>query len=132
MRFQTDRQSAVGKGASHTGTEHHIFMSVSAVALVFLVPVFLIIFGRTLGAPQEVVIAVFGNPFVAIITALVTIVGMRHFAKGWQMCIEDYAHGTMRGVLVFIGSALSYLVMASVLYALAKFAFLDIVLSAMG
>ncbi|HEY0214687.1 MAG TPA: succinate dehydrogenase, partial [Paenirhodobacter sp.] len=58
MRFQTDRQRAVGKGASHTGTEHHIFMSVSAIALVFLVPVFLIIFGRTLGAPQEVVIAV--------------------------------------------------------------------------
>lgn len=132
MNFQTDRQRAVGRGAAHSGTGHHIFMSVSAVALAFLVPVFLIIFGRTLGAPQEVVIAVFGNPFVAIVTALTVIVGMRHFAKGWQMCIEDYAHGTARGVLVFIGTAISYLVMASVLYALAKFAFLDIILGAMG
>lgn len=132
MRFQTDRQRAVGKGASHSGTEDHWFMTVSAVALVILVPIFLIVFGRTLGAPQEVVIAVFSNPFVAIVTALAFIVGMRHFAHGAQMMIEDYAAGLTRKVLVLLAYGVSYLVMAAVLFALARFAFLDLVLGAMG
>ncbi|WP_420341765.1 succinate dehydrogenase, hydrophobic membrane anchor protein [Paenirhodobacter sp.] len=132
MRYLTDRQRAEGKGAAHTGTAHHWFMSVSAVALVILVPIFLFVFGRTLGAPQEAVIATFSNPFVAIVTALAFIVGMRHFARGAQMMIEDYAGGTTRHVLVLIASGISWVVMASVLYALAKFAFLDIVLGAMG
>lgn len=132
MRFQTDRQRAVGKGAAHSGTADHWFMTVSAAALAVLVPIFLIVFGRTLGAPQEVVIAVFGNPFIAILTALVTIVGMRHFAKGCKMAIEDYASGHVRAALVFAATAVSYLVMAMVLFALARFAFLDIVLGAMG
>lgn len=132
MRFQTDRQRAEGNGASHSGTTDHWFMTVSAVALAILVPIFLFIFGRTLGQPQEVVIATFSRPFPALITALVTIVAMRHFAKGCQMAIEDYASGLTRAALVFISTAISYIVIAMVLFALAKFAFLDIVLGAIG
>jgi succinate dehydrogenase / fumarate reductase, membrane anchor subunit len=42
------------------------------------------------------VLATFARPFPAIVTALVLVVGMRHFAKGAQMMIEDYARGTTR------------------------------------
>ncbi len=130
MRYLTDRKRAVGKGASHTGTEDHWFMTVTSVALAFLVPVFVIIFGRTLGGTQEQVIATFSHPFVAILTALFTFVGMRHFAKGAQMMLEDYTGGTTRKMLVIGVYSLSYIVIGVVLFALAKMTFLGLLLNA--
>ena len=43
MRYLTPRKRAEGKGASGTGTAHHWYMQVSAVALAFMVPTFLYI-----------------------------------------------------------------------------------------
>lgn len=122
MRYLTDRKRAVGKGAAGTGTEHHWFMTVTAVGLAFLVPAFLFVFGRALGQGHEEVLAIFSRPFPAILTGLTLVVGMRHFAKGAQMMIEDYAHGTARKVGIIVAIMLSYAVMASGLYALVKIA----------
>ena len=88
MRYLTDRKRAVGKGAGHSGTEHHWYMQVSAVALAFLLPVWVFIFGRALGQGHEAVLDTFARPFPAIVTGLVLFVSMRHFAKGAQMMIE--------------------------------------------
>ncbi len=44
------------------------------------------------------VMATFARPFPAILTGLVIFVGMRHFAKGATMMIEDYARGSARKV----------------------------------
>ena len=132
MRYLTDRKRAEGKGAAHSGTEHHWYMTASAVALAFLVPTFLIIFGRALGQPLEGVVATFSRPFPAILTALVVVVGMRHFAKGAQMMLEDYTAGMTRKVLVIAAHSVAYLVIAVALYALAKMTFLGIVLGAMN
>ena len=41
MRYITPRKRAEGRGAAHAGTEHHWSMTVSAVGLAFLVPVWL-------------------------------------------------------------------------------------------
>ena len=49
MRYLTDRKRAVGKGSAHSGTEHHWYMTVSAVGLAFMVPTFIYIFGRPWG-----------------------------------------------------------------------------------
>ena len=38
MRYITPRKAAVGLGASHTGTEHHWWMTVSSAALALLTP----------------------------------------------------------------------------------------------
>jgi succinate dehydrogenase / fumarate reductase membrane anchor subunit len=122
MRYLTDRKRAVGKGASGTGTEHHWFMTVTAVGLAFLVPTFLFVFGRALGQGHAEVLAIFSRPFPAILTGLTLVVGMRHFAKGAQMMIEDYAHGTARKIGIIAAISLSYAVMASGLYALVKIA----------
>jgi succinate dehydrogenase / fumarate reductase membrane anchor subunit len=122
MRFLTDRKRAEGKGASHTGTEHHWYMQVSAVGLAILVPVFVIAFGRVLGRPQDQVVAFFANPFFAILTALTLVVSMRHFAAGATMMIEDYSAGAMRRVLIITVIALQWLVTAIGLFALAKMA----------
>jgi succinate dehydrogenase / fumarate reductase, membrane anchor subunit len=122
MRYLTDRKRAEGKGAAHSGTQHHWYMQVSAVGLAFLVPTFVYIFGRALGGSREAVLATFSSPVVAILTALVLFVGMRHFAKGAQIMIEDYARGTTRKLLVILVISISYAVTAVGLFALAKIA----------
>ena len=122
MRYLTDRKKAVGKGASHSGTEHHWQMQVSAVALAFLVPTFLFIFGRALGKGHAEVVATFSHPFVAILTGLVIFISMRHFAKGATMMIEDYLRGAARKAAVIAAISLSYAIIAVGLFALAKIA----------
>ena len=122
MRYLTDRKRAEGKGAGHSGTEHHWYMQASAVGLAILVPIFVIAFGRALGGTHDQVLAFFRQPFVAIATGLTLFVGLRHFAKGATMMIEDYARGsTRKGLIIFVLS-LSYAVTATGLFALARIA----------
>lgn len=122
MRYLTDRKRAVGKGASGTGTEHHWAMQVSAVGLALLMPVWLYVFGSALGSTQAEVVATFSRPFPAILTALLLVVGMKHFASGAQMMIEDYAQGTARKVAVILVTCLAWVVAATGLFALARMA----------
>ncbi|GGH61693.1 succinate dehydrogenase, hydrophobic membrane anchor protein [Frigidibacter albus] len=122
MRYITDRKRANPKGAAHTGTEHHWFMMVSSVALAFLIPAFVIAFGRALGGSHEEVLAFFARPFIAILTGLTLVASMRHFAKGATTMIEDYAQGTTRKALIIGAISLSWAVTATGLFALAKIA----------
>ena len=122
MRYLTARNRAEGRGSAHTGTEHHWHMTVSAVALAFLMPTWIYIFGSALGQSHESVLATFARPFPAILTALVLVVGMRHFAKGAQMMIEDYARGTARKLLIIAATSISSVIVATGLYALIRIA----------
>jgi succinate dehydrogenase / fumarate reductase membrane anchor subunit len=122
MRYLTARKRAEGRGAAHTGTAHHWSMTVSSVGLAFLVPVWLYIFGSALGQPHAEVVATFAQPFPAILTALLLVVGMRHFAMGATMMIEDYARGTVRKMLVIFVISLAWMIAATGLFALARMA----------
>jgi succinate dehydrogenase / fumarate reductase, membrane anchor subunit len=122
MRYMTDRKRAVGRGAAHAGTAHHWSMQMSAVALAFMVPTWLYIFGHALGGSRAEVLATFARPFPAILTGLVLVVAMRHFAKGATMMIEDYAHGTARKLAVMTVTSLAAVIAATGLYALIKIA----------
>ena len=122
MRYLTDRKRAEGKGAAHAGTHHHWSMQMSAVALAFLVPTWIYIFGHALGQSHDVVLATFARPFPAILTALLLVVGMRHFAMGATMMIEDYARGTARKLAVIFVISLSTVIAATGLFALIKIA----------
>jgi succinate dehydrogenase / fumarate reductase membrane anchor subunit len=122
MRYLTDRKRATGRGAARAGTEHHWSMQVSSVGLAVLVPVWVLIFGRALGGTQEEVVATFARPFPAIVTALLLVVGMRHFAMGATIMIEDYTRGTARKAAVITAIALSWAIAATGLYALARIA----------
>ncbi|RUS60206.1 succinate dehydrogenase, hydrophobic membrane anchor protein [Pseudorhodobacter sp. E13] len=122
MRYLTDRKRAMGKGSAHSGTEHHWYMTVSAVALAFMVPTWLYIFGSALGGTQAEVVATFARPFPAILTGLVLFVGMQHFAKGATMMIEDYARGSARKALVILAISISYAITATGLFALIRIA----------
>ena len=122
MRYLTSRKRVSGKGSAHTGTEHHWSMTLSSVALAFMIPTWVYIFGHALGQDRAAVMATFAHPFPAILTALVLIVGMRHFAMGATMAIEDYSQGTTRKLLVIFVISLSTVIAASGLYALIRFA----------
>lgn len=122
MRYLTPRKRAIGKGASHTGTHHHWSMTMSSVALAFMIPTWLYLFGSALGQSRADVIAAFSHPFTAILTALVLVVGMRHFAMGATMAIEDYTRGSLRKILVIFVTSLATVTAATGIYALIRIA----------
>ncbi len=122
MRYLTDRKRAVGKGPAHSGTEHHWAMTVSSVALAFMVPTWLYIFGHVLGANRVTVLATFARPFPAILTALVLVVAMRHFAKGTTTMLQDYTKGTTLKSAIVFAYSLSAVIAAVGLFALIRIA----------
>ncbi|MET4129168.1 succinate dehydrogenase, hydrophobic membrane anchor protein [Roseovarius sp. MBR-6] len=122
MRYLTARKRAEGKGASGTGTEHFWYMKLSGVGLALIIPVFLVAFGRTLGGDRAEVLDNLAHPAMAILTALVLFFGLRHFAAGAQTMIEDYTHGSTRRGLIIAVTVLSYGMIATGLFALAKIA----------
>ncbi|RXV59478.1 succinate dehydrogenase, hydrophobic membrane anchor protein [Roseovarius sp. A46] len=122
MRYLTARKRAEGKGASGTGTEHFWYMKMSGVGLALIIPVFLVAFGRAVGGTREEVLATFAHPAMALLTGLVIFFGLRHFAGGAQTMIEDYTHGSTRRALIIFTTILSYGLIATGLFALAKIA----------
>lgn len=122
MRYITPRKAAEGLGSARKGTGHHIAMTVSGWALLFIVPVWVFCFARVIGHGHKHVVHAFENPFMAILTALLLLVGMRHFAKGAATAIEDYTHGFTREALIMAANAVSYLVIAAGFYGLVKIA----------
>lgn len=118
MRYLTDRKRAVGLGASGTGTAHQWFMTVTAVALLILIPIAIFVVGHAIGLPREEALAWLSRPFPAIVTGLALVVAMRHYARGAKMMLEDYTHGGVREALVIATTLLSYAIMGAGLYGL--------------
>lgn len=122
MSYLTDRKRAVGMGSAKTGTEHHWSMTLSSVALLVLIPLFVFTFGPMLGAPYEEVVAYFNRPFPVIVAGLTMLVTFKHFAGGVQVLIEDYVHGLAQKVAIVAMTCLSYGALAVGLYALVRLA----------
>jgi len=122
MSYLTDRKRAERKGASGTGTEHFWYMTVSSVVLAFLIPAFVIMFGRALGGTREEVLDRFSQPFLAILTGLVLFVSMQHYWRGAETLISDYTRGGWRKGLIMAAIGLAYTLLAVGLFALGKIA----------
>jgi succinate dehydrogenase / fumarate reductase membrane anchor subunit len=122
MRYLTDRKRAVGMGSAKTGTGHFWAMKISSVALLPLIPMFLLTFGPMLGEPHEAVVAYFARPFPALVAALTIVVGFMHFKDGVQVLIEDYVHGLSQKVLIIVMICVSYAAAATGLFAIARLA----------
>ena len=122
MHFLTDRKRAIGLGSAKEGTHHHWSMQVSSVALVVLLPLFVLTIGPMLGAPHEQVTAHFARPYPALVSALTIFVGMMHFKNGVQVLIEDYTDGMTRKALIVGTICLSYALAATGVLAIARLA----------
>ena len=122
MAYVTDRKRAAGLGSAKDGTHHFISMQISAVALMILMPLFLLTFGRALGGTYEEVTAYFARPFPAIVAALTVAVAFMHFKNGVRALIEDYTGGMTRKVLILGSIIISYGAAATGLFAIARLA----------
>ncbi|NNF24565.1 MAG: succinate dehydrogenase, hydrophobic membrane anchor protein [Rhodobacteraceae bacterium] len=122
MAFLTDRKRAIGLGSAKEGTEHFWSMTVSSVALLILVPLFVFTFGPMLGEPHADVVAYFARPFPALVAGLTIAVGFMHFKNGVQVLIEDYVHGLARKVAIIAMICLSYAAAATGVFAIARIA----------
>ncbi len=122
MAFLTDRKRVRGLGVAHTGTAHHLWMTVSSVGLLILVPLFVFSFGPMLGAPYAEVTANFARPFPAIVAALTITVGFLHFKNGVRTVIEDYVQGLRREALIVATVCFSYAAIAVGLFSIARLA----------
>ena len=122
MAFLTDRKRADGMGTAKTGTANFWWMTVSSVALLFLVPVFIFTTGPMLDRDHAVVTAYFAQPFPAIVALLTFIVGLLHFKNGVTVLIEDYVQGLACKVWIIVMTCVSYAAIATVIFAIARIA----------
>lgn len=121
MRYITPRKAAEGLGASHTGTQHHWWMTVSSVALAILTPLFLIVIATALQIPERADIqAYFHRPYPALIVAAFMTVGMLHFIRGTRIMIDDYFDGLARKAALIFAAIFGWAVIATTLFALAR------------
>lgn len=120
--FLTDRKRVEGFGSAHSGTSQHWRVTISSVALVVLVPLFVFTFGAILGAPYAEVVAYYSRPFPALVAALTLTVGWWHFAKGVHVLITDYTRGFTRKASIAVTHIISYAAALACLYALARLA----------
>lgn len=122
MAFLTDRKQATLMGSAKMGTMHFWHMTISSVALLILVPLFIFTFGSALGQSYSDIMAYYARPFPAIVAGLTIVVGFVHFKNGVQVLIEDYVHGLARKVLIILTICLSYGAAATGLFAIARIA----------
>jgi len=123
MKFITDRKRAIGMGSAKSGTGHFWAMKVSSVALLILIPLFVFTFGSVVGEDYNTVREYYSHPFPAIIAILTIIVSLEHFQSGAQVLIEDYVHGLSKKISIILVKCLSYGLMATGVFAVAKLAF---------
>jgi succinate dehydrogenase / fumarate reductase membrane anchor subunit len=122
MQLMTDRKRAIGLGSGRHGTHHHWQMMVTSMALVVLVPVFLITFGLGLGGTYEEVLAYFSRPFPAIMTMLTIGVGIFHLMNEVIVAVEDYVPGTKGKLTIFAVTAVSYIMILAGVFAVLRIA----------
>jgi len=95
MRYLTDRKRAAYLGSARSGTKHFWEQRVSAIALLFLVPLFVFPFAANIGGGYEAVHAAYAHPFNAIVGIAFVITAWLHWFQGIQVVIEDYVHGRL-------------------------------------
>ena len=101
---------------------HHFEMKITSIALFFLIPLFIFIFGSVVGEDHDTVVEYLSMPFPALIVALTLIIGLQHFQSGAQTLIEDYIRGIGHTVALIFVKVLSYFLMAVGLYSIGKIA----------
>ena len=118
--FRTPLARVRGLGSAKSGTGHFIAQRVSAIALVILMPLFLVKLAKNAGAGYVEAAAWVGSPFGAILTLLAMTAALYHMRLGLQTVIEDYISrtGTKAALLIlntFVAAGLWIAVLYSVL-----------------
>lgn len=120
MRYLTDRKRAIGMGSGRHGTHHHWQMMMSSLALLVVVPLFIVTFAYGFGGDYAATVAYFSQPVPALITAATLIVVVLHTMNETIVALEDYVPGVPGKLSIVAVTWASYTVIAVGLYALAR------------
>jgi len=89
--YRTPTSKVRGLGASGHGASHFISQRVSAIALFFLLPVFIVLLALKVDPSDfSTAQAFFASPLGAVVTLLTLTAAFHHMRLGVQVVIEDY------------------------------------------
>lgn len=112
-----------GLGAAREGAHHFIVQRVSAIALLFLVPWFLISLLAVVSGGYDGAIAWIEQPLNAVLIIVSVSVALYHMRVGMQVVIEDYiAKSGMRALLLILNTFIPVLLFATATFAVMKIA----------
>lgn len=111
-----------GLGAAKEGAHHFIGQRVSAIALLFLVPWFLITLLAAVRGGYEGAVEFVANPVNAVLILLTTGAALYHMRIGMQVVIEDYIAKTSTKMILLMLN--TFVVVA--LFAAAAFSVLEL------
>ena len=112
-----------GLGSAREGTMHFWRQRLTALANVPLTLFFVGLLIALNGQDFEYTRSVLGNPFVALMLALMVISGLVHMRLGMQVVIEDYVHGEgAKLVCLVLNTFFTVAVGAMALFALIRLA----------
>ena len=119
--IRTPAGNVRGLGSAKEGAGHFIKQRVTAVALIVLVPTFLVSLLCAVQGGYEGAVDYVSNPFVAVLLLLTTGTAFYHMRLGVQVVIEDYIgkHST-RAILLMLNTFASVLLFAAAAYAIVR------------
>jgi succinate dehydrogenase / fumarate reductase membrane anchor subunit len=112
-----------GLGSARHGAGHFITQRVSAIALLFLVPWFLItLIGAVRGGYDSALIYI-ADPFNAVLIILTVGAALYHMRLGMQVVVEDYIlKNSTKTVLLILNTFICITLFAAAAYAVLKIA----------
>ncbi|PKP80294.1 MAG: succinate dehydrogenase, hydrophobic membrane anchor protein [Alphaproteobacteria bacterium HGW-Alphaproteobacteria-18] len=120
-QYLTPTKAARGLGSAKSGTQHHIRLRVTAIALVFLVPWFLYAVIKASGAGYEGALVWVGQPINATLLLLTAAAVSYHMRLGMQVIIEDYIAKTgTRTTLLILNTFAAYAMFIAVAMAVVQ------------
>lgn len=112
-----------GLGSARHGVGHFITQRVSAIALVVLVPWFLITLIGAVRGGYEGALAYLSDPLNAVVVILAVSASLYHMRLGMQVVIEDYiAKPGLRISLLVLNTFVCIALFATAAYAVLKIA----------
>ncbi len=124
MSLRTPLSRVRGLGSARGGTAHFWQQRLTAVANIPLIAFFIVFLIAYNGASYATLTAALGNPLVATVMALVVVSVFLHMRLGIQIVIEDYVHGELLKLALFMLSTFFTLTVGGLcLFAVLKLGF---------